>query len=131
MTLLRLLVSHAGKVLTHKFILNQVWGAESRRAISAHLRPHPAPEAGSRPPATGPDPDRTRRGLPSTRVRLTPASDQKPGMSALGQKRTVDLDEPYVGFAPKAAAAALFSSEGVKLHKARLSKDALRAKISH
>ena len=27
--LLRLLVSHAGKVLTHKFILHQVWGAEA------------------------------------------------------------------------------------------------------
>lgn len=27
--LLRLLVAHAGKVLTHKFILKQVWGAES------------------------------------------------------------------------------------------------------
>jgi len=27
--LLRLLVSHAGKVLTHKFILHQVWGGEA------------------------------------------------------------------------------------------------------
>jgi two-component system KDP operon response regulator KdpE len=27
--LLRLLVSHAGKVLTHKFILREVWGAET------------------------------------------------------------------------------------------------------
>jgi two-component system KDP operon response regulator KdpE len=27
--LLRLLVSHAGKVLTHKFILKEVWGGES------------------------------------------------------------------------------------------------------
>jgi two-component system, OmpR family, KDP operon response regulator KdpE len=27
--LLRLLIAHAGKVLTHKFILNEVWGAET------------------------------------------------------------------------------------------------------
>jgi len=27
--LLRLLVSHAGKVLTHKFILHEVWGTET------------------------------------------------------------------------------------------------------
>ena len=27
--LLRLLVAHAGKVLTHKFILREVWGAEA------------------------------------------------------------------------------------------------------
>jgi len=27
--LLRLLVHHAGKVLTHKFILKEVWGGES------------------------------------------------------------------------------------------------------
>ena len=27
--LLRLLVAHAGKVLTHKFILREVWGAET------------------------------------------------------------------------------------------------------
>ncbi len=27
--LLRLLVTHAGKVLTHKFILREVWGSET------------------------------------------------------------------------------------------------------
>ena len=27
--LLRLLVAHAGKVLTHKFILREVWGSET------------------------------------------------------------------------------------------------------
>ena len=42
--LLRLLVAHAGKVLTHNMILREVWGPQDRRAISAHLHPRAAPE---------------------------------------------------------------------------------------
>ena len=63
--LLRLLIAHAGKVLTHKFILKEVWGGETRCAISAHLYPHPAPEAGGRSRTAPADPDRAGRGLPA------------------------------------------------------------------
>ena len=42
--ILRLLIAHAGKVLTHKFVLREVWGARNRRAILAHLHPHAAAE---------------------------------------------------------------------------------------
>ena len=35
--LLRILVQHAGKVLTHKFLLNQLWVDAHRPAISARL----------------------------------------------------------------------------------------------
>ena len=62
--LLRLLVAHAGKVLTHNFILREVWGPNDRRAISAHLHPHPASEDRARSRAAGTDPDRDGRGLP-------------------------------------------------------------------
>jgi DNA-binding response OmpR family regulator len=41
----QLLASHAGKVLTHNFILRM--GCRHRRAIFAHLYPRPAPEAGA------------------------------------------------------------------------------------
>ena len=37
--LLRLLVQHAGKVLTHKFLLERALGRPDRRAISARLCP--------------------------------------------------------------------------------------------
>ena len=35
--LLRVMVQHAGKVLTHKFLLNALWSVPHRSAISARL----------------------------------------------------------------------------------------------
>ena len=47
--LLRLLVAHAGKVLTHRHILNEVWGSETDvqylriyvRALRQKIEPNP------------------------------------------------------------------------------------------
>ncbi len=48
--LLRVLVQHAGKVLTHKFLLRELWNDLDRLAISARLCAPAAPEnrSGSR-----------------------------------------------------------------------------------
>ena len=65
--LLRVLVQHAGKVLTHKFLLGGAVGRSDRRAKSAGLRaPGPA-EDRSRPRAAAIYPDGNRH-------RLSPAS---------------------------------------------------------
>ena len=60
--LLRVLVQHAGKVLTHKFLLGEAVGRADRRAIPARLRaPAAAEDRGrSRAPAVHPDRDRHR-----------------------------------------------------------------------
>ncbi len=54
--LLRVLVQHAGKVLTHQFLLNELWDELDRRAISARLCPPAPPE------------DRSRSGAPAIRA---------------------------------------------------------------
>ena len=60
--LLRVLVQHAGKVLTHKFLLGELWDEPDRCAISARLcAPAAAEDRGrSRAPAIHPDRDRHR-----------------------------------------------------------------------
>ena len=47
--LLRLLVQHAGKVLTHKFLLKELWSATHRPAISPRLCPAAQAEDRARP----------------------------------------------------------------------------------
>ena len=66
--LLRVLVQHAGKVLTHRFLLEGVMGRTHRRAISAGLCPPAAAEDRGRPGAPAIRPDRNRH-------RLSPARD--------------------------------------------------------
>ena len=58
--LLRHLVAHAGKVLTHRHLLREVWGpAQSRGgAISPGVHPRSAAEARTRPDPPDPYPDR-------------------------------------------------------------------------
>ena len=65
--ILRLLVLHAGKVLTHRFIMQEVWGAVVRCPVFADLcAPAPA-EDRARPGAPGAHHDRNRRGLSPSR----------------------------------------------------------------
>ena len=49
--ILRLLVQHAGKVLTHRYLMREVWGGRRRRAVSARLCPPAPPEDRARPRA--------------------------------------------------------------------------------
>ena len=65
--LLRLLVQHAGKVLTHQFLLNELWDASHRRAISARLCAPAAPEDRGRPAAPAIPADRDRHRLSAAR----------------------------------------------------------------
>ena len=60
--LLRVLVQHAGKVLTHRFLLHELWDDLDRRAVSARLRPPAQAEdrGKSRAPAICPDRNRHR-----------------------------------------------------------------------
>ena len=68
--LLRLLVQHAGKVLTHKFLLNELWDDPHRRAISARLcAPAPAQDR-ARPGAAAIHPDGDRHRLSAEGARL-------------------------------------------------------------
>ena len=65
--LLRVLVQHAGKVLTHKFLLSELWDAlTDAQYLRVYVRQAP-PEDRSRPraPAIRPDGDRDR--LPAAR----------------------------------------------------------------
>ena len=69
--LLRLFIQHAGKVLTHRHILREIWGPEHEddtqylRVYMTRLREKLEPDL-----ATSPVPHRTRRGLPLCRGRL-------------------------------------------------------------
>ena len=49
--LLRLLIQHAGKVLTHKFLLKELWSTQHRPAISPRLRPAAQEQDRARPGA--------------------------------------------------------------------------------
>ena len=72
--LLRLLVQHAGKVLTHRFLLQGAVGPDDRCAISARLRPAAAAEdrAGPRAPRVHPDGNRHRLSLAGAGLDYTP-----------------------------------------------------------
>ena len=69
--LLRLLVQHAGKVLTHKFLLNELWRRSGRPAISARLRPAAPAEDRDRPRAAAIHFDRNRHRLSVAGAGLT------------------------------------------------------------
>ncbi len=68
---LRLLVAHAGKVLTHRHLLREVWGGDTDvqylriyvRALRQKIEPNPE--------QPDPHPDRNRRRLPLARRRLS------------------------------------------------------------
>ena len=68
--LLRVLVQHAGKVLTHKFLLGELWGAltdaQYLRVYVRQLRQ----KIEADPRAAALHPDRNRRRLPPARARL-------------------------------------------------------------
>jgi hypothetical protein len=86
--LLRLLIAHAGKVLTHKFILKEVWGGETDVQYLRIYNPYPAPEAGSRSGVAQPDPDRAGRRLPAAcrgqlKFSQRKSRRQKPGFPIL------------------------------------------------
>ena len=76
--ILRLLVAHAGKVLTHKFILREVWGGETDvqylrvyiRALRQKLEADP-----ERPQQILTE---TGRGLPAARAGLGPGAPRWP-----------------------------------------------------
>ena len=84
--ILRMLVQHAGKVLTHRFLLEQVWGSVERRAVSARVCPAASPEdrADSGHAAVHHDRDRCR--IPAPRGRLTNSCLQR--VPALGTSQT-------------------------------------------
>ena len=69
--LLRMLVQHAGKVLTHQFLLSELWDELDRRAISARLRPPAPAEDRGRSGAAAIHPDRDRHRLPPARAGLS------------------------------------------------------------
>ncbi len=71
--LLRLLVAHNGKVLTHRSFVARNLGHRDRRAISSHLHPGAQAEDRGLPRATRPHPDRDRGGLSNEGSRLTKA----------------------------------------------------------
>ena len=73
--LLRLLVAHAGKVLTHNMILREVWGPEYRRAVPADLHPGVASEDRAGYRQAGVHPDGDRRGLSPEGARLMRIGD--------------------------------------------------------
>ena len=75
--LLRLLVQHAGKVLTHKFLLGELWDDADRRAISARLRAATPAEDRSRSRAPAIRADRNRDRLPAARARLRNCNGHK------------------------------------------------------
>ena len=66
--LLRLLVQHAGKVLTHKFLLQRAVGRADRHAVPARLRAAAAAEDRDRPRAPAVPPDRDRHRLSPARA---------------------------------------------------------------
>ena len=68
--LLRLLVQHAGKVLTHKFLLQRPLGRADRHPIPARLRSATAAQDRSGPRASPIPPDRNRRRLSLAGARL-------------------------------------------------------------
>ena len=68
--LLRLLVSPCRQGPDPQIHPARSLGRGDRCAVSAHLYPHPAPEAGSRSRTAQPDPDRAGRRLPAARGRL-------------------------------------------------------------
>ena len=72
--LLRLLVQHAGKVLTHKFLLERAVGRADRHAIPARLRAPAAPQDRGRPGAPALSPDRNRHRLSAEKSRLAPST---------------------------------------------------------
>ena len=76
--LLRVLVQHAGKVLTHKFLLGELWDEPDRRAVPAGLcAPAQAEDRGrSRAPALRPD--RNRHRLSPARAGLNAAAGHWP-----------------------------------------------------
>ena len=74
--LLRLLVQHAGKVLTHRFLLQRAVGRADRHAISARLRAAAAPQDRDRPRAPAVSPDRDRHRLSAAGARLTLRRDR-------------------------------------------------------
>ena len=65
--LLTVLMTHVGRVLTHRQLLCEVWGAVARRAkpLFAHLHGPPAAKAGARPGPAAASADRNRRRLPA------------------------------------------------------------------
>ena len=68
--LLRLLVQHAGKVLTHRFLTPGAVGRADRSAIPARLRAAAAPEDRGRSRAPAVHHDRDRHRLPAAGTRL-------------------------------------------------------------
>ena len=68
--LLALLVANAGRVLTHRQILREVWGPShvEHEPLRAHLHGPPAPEARGRSGAAHAPGDRDRRRLPARRL---------------------------------------------------------------
>ena len=68
--LLRVLVQHAGKVLTHKFLLGELWDEFDRRAVPAGLRAPAAPEDRGRPRTPAIHSHRDGHRLPAPRSRL-------------------------------------------------------------
>ena len=69
-SLLRLLVVHAGKVMTHRQLLTEVWGPNAVGANALSSRPYrpPAGKTGGRRRATEIHHHRTRRRLPGHRT---------------------------------------------------------------
>ena len=100
--LLRVLVQHAGKVLTHRFLLSELWDPLDRRAISPRLRPPAPPEDRSRSRASAIPPHRDRHRLSSARAGHACRYGRfKMGMSLawqrLGQPRSARVPHPVEG----------------------------------
>src|SRR5258706_10085333 len=70
--LLSLLLAHAGKVLTQRHILREVWGPtqHGRQPLCAGADGSPAPQARGRSGAAAPPPHRDRGGLSAGAIEL-------------------------------------------------------------
>ena len=97
---MRHLVMHAGKVLTHRQLLREVWGpaqADEVQYLRVFIRGlrH---KARTRPGPADPHPDRIGRRLPPASSRPTSAPEHAPALTATARSvldiegRTVGLD---------------------------------------
>ena len=85
------MVQHAGKVLTHQFLIRQVWGGGADvHNLRVHVRAAP-PEDRAGPAAADPHPDRDRRRLPISPAAIATRARGLPEPSARVPKGTAPM----------------------------------------
>ena len=92
--LLRIMVQHAGKVLTHKFLLNELWSTPHRPAISPRLCAAAQRQDRARPGAASVHFDRDRHRLSAEGAGLKSPASTNPRMQAGASMKISDFLSP-------------------------------------